>query len=386
MDYAALRGLAVASLVIASVTLAPARAEACGGFFCDNVDPVVQTAERILFRVNGDGTITTFVEVQYQGPPSNFGWVVPIAHAIDPADITVAPAGLFDETEAIAAPVFHEPDEGGAALADEGSGCDGFGGEGGGDYLAPDTSGVHVVGAAVVGPYAIEIITAESGENLTNWLQVNSYQIPFTAAAPMQRYVDMGMAFLGVKLTADAPAGPIDALVFDYAGPYPVIPLSLTAIAASPDMEIIAYVSAPARYVPGNYAETEFDYDMVSWTGEGETDFDDQLRAAFDDHEDGRALLTEYARPLAEDSVFADSAIARELLPRTDTLVRFHSYMDPEDMVVDPYFVMDVSAPVVDNHHTLGYRRGRAPAAPLDVGGLLPLALVVLCFRRGLER
>ena len=55
-------------------------------------------------------------------------------------------------------------------------------------------------------------------------------------------------------------------------------------------------------------------------------------------------------------------------------------------MVVDPYFVMDVSAPVVDNHHTLGYRRGRAPAAPLDVGGLLPLALVVLCFRRGLER
>lgn len=52
---------------------------ACGGFFCSGggtttttqtgdygIVPVVQDAERILFRINEDATLTTFVEVGYQ--------------------------------------------------------------------------------------------------------------------------------------------------------------------------------------------------------------------------------------------------------------------------------------------------------------------------------
>jgi hypothetical protein len=43
------------------VVQVPSEADACGGFFCDNVTPVVQSAERILFRINDDRTITTVV-------------------------------------------------------------------------------------------------------------------------------------------------------------------------------------------------------------------------------------------------------------------------------------------------------------------------------------
>ncbi len=41
-------------------------AAACGGFFCQN-SPVDQAAERILYTVNDNGTITTLIEIQYTG-------------------------------------------------------------------------------------------------------------------------------------------------------------------------------------------------------------------------------------------------------------------------------------------------------------------------------
>ena len=55
-------------------------AAACGGFFCSGGGttdygsvPVEQNSERILFVVNGDETVTTFVEVGYQLQPEARG-------------------------------------------------------------------------------------------------------------------------------------------------------------------------------------------------------------------------------------------------------------------------------------------------------------------------
>ena len=61
--------------------------------------PVIQTAERILFRVNDDDTVTTIVEIQYQGPPANFAWVLPVGPGLNVEDLGTAPAGPFDELE-----------------------------------------------------------------------------------------------------------------------------------------------------------------------------------------------------------------------------------------------------------------------------------------------
>ena len=105
--HPALAAIGCTSALIASaITALPSPARACGGFFCDNLDPVVQTAERILFRVNADDTVTTIVEIQYQGPPSQFAWVLPVAPGLTVEDITTAPAGLFDALEERTAPVF----------------------------------------------------------------------------------------------------------------------------------------------------------------------------------------------------------------------------------------------------------------------------------------
>src|SRR5688572_17866542 len=53
-----------------------ADALACGGFFCSQT-PVLQTAERVIFEIDGD-QITAYVQLQYQGNDPNFAWIVPV--------------------------------------------------------------------------------------------------------------------------------------------------------------------------------------------------------------------------------------------------------------------------------------------------------------------
>jgi hypothetical protein len=334
----------------------PGRAQACGGLFCDNLDPVVQTAERILFRVNADATVTTIVEIQYEGPPSQFAWVLPVAPGLTVEDISTAPVGLFDALEERTGPVFERPAIEGAASAadDEGRGCGfGRGRWGGGDTFdppPPDTSGVMVVGEAVVGPYALEIITAEQGANLSNWLILNGYQIPPAAIGAMDHYIQRKMAFLGVKLVAEVPAGPIEALSFTYPGQTPAIPLILTSVAAAPQMEIVAYVAGPGRFVVNNYEDIDFDYDSVRWTGTLDTDYAFKLSEAVATA-GGRAFNTEFADVIGETGALAETPLA-EVLERDVYVTRFHTFMSAADMTEDPVWMPGTGGDV-DNHHVL---------------------------------
>ena len=59
-------------LALAAFALAvPGIAQACGGFFCNQAEPIDQAGEEILFAVDGDaGTTEMHVKVQYEGPAS----------------------------------------------------------------------------------------------------------------------------------------------------------------------------------------------------------------------------------------------------------------------------------------------------------------------------
>src|SRR5450432_2862415 len=64
---------------LAASALVPGVASACGGFFCNQAQPVNQAAEGIIFADNGDGTVTAVIQIQYQGPSTNFSWLLPIS-------------------------------------------------------------------------------------------------------------------------------------------------------------------------------------------------------------------------------------------------------------------------------------------------------------------
>ena len=54
--------------VLSLGALVPTSALACGGFFCNQSQPVNQAAESIIFADNGDGTTTAVIQIKYQGP------------------------------------------------------------------------------------------------------------------------------------------------------------------------------------------------------------------------------------------------------------------------------------------------------------------------------
>ena len=63
------------------------RTLACGGFFCSFLAPVRQAAERILFAVDEDSTVTAHVQISYVGEAQKFSWVLPLPSVRHPEEI-----------------------------------------------------------------------------------------------------------------------------------------------------------------------------------------------------------------------------------------------------------------------------------------------------------
>ena len=86
-----LRSCVLGAAAWLAIAASPATAAACGGFFCNQAQPVNQAAEGIVFADNGDGTTTAVIQILYQGPSEKFTWLLPISSVPKSnADIGVA--------------------------------------------------------------------------------------------------------------------------------------------------------------------------------------------------------------------------------------------------------------------------------------------------------
>ena len=92
-----------ALLCILILSLPPTATWACGGFFCNANQPVSQSAERILFA-HRDGQIEMHVQIQYQGPPTSFGWILPTAPGVE---TSLSSEALFSALDRLYGP--HKP-------------------------------------------------------------------------------------------------------------------------------------------------------------------------------------------------------------------------------------------------------------------------------------
>ena len=99
--------LLATALSLAAVA-APASALACGGFFCSS-SPVDQQAERIIFRQPTPNTVESYVEIQYQGDPQAFAWIVPVPGV--PRDLETFSPTAFQILDLATGPTFQVPDE-----------------------------------------------------------------------------------------------------------------------------------------------------------------------------------------------------------------------------------------------------------------------------------
>lgn len=335
-----LRWLVVMAVGLVGLALVPVAA-ACGGLFCQNI-PVDQQAERIIFTVNKNDTITAYVQINYTGSAPDFSWVVPVPSV---PKVDVAEIASFNEMSNLTAPVFIPPLIPACApiVMPMAAMSDG----------AVQTTGVQVLASGTAGPYAYDVITSPEPNELITWLRKNQYRITEEMEPFIRVYTDEGLIFLAMKLRPDQGAQDIQPVVMTYKGEHPMIPIRLTAVAANPNMNIITWILGDKQAIPTNYAHPTIDDKNLRGTfGSGNGTNYLQLVDQTVDLYHGRAFITEYAGSSAALAVTASDPLVKKLLAEYPYTTRVFGRISPEEMTVDPTFKL-VDAADVSNVHDL---------------------------------
>ncbi len=280
--------------------LIPSTAEACGGFFCSTV-PIDQSKERIVFAIDEPNEkVEAHIQIFYQGAAEEFAWIVPVPSI---PEMGLSTDQLFQQLEWMTAPQFlldsqqigdctwdSYPPFAMEDDADFGTAANGAGGGTGG--------GVVVVAESQVGPYDQVTLAANDSGELLEWLNDNGYLIPTSIQGNLDPYVAGGSYFVAIKLQKDQDAGDITPVKMTYTASSAMIPLVLTAIAATPDMRLQPYVFSTARAVPDNYLHVKVNEAAVNWLQWG-SNYDEVITLAADEA-GGQAFATDYAGSTTE--------------------------------------------------------------------------------------
>ncbi len=288
-------GLAAAVVTVATMTAAVPTAEACGGFFCNNV-PIVQKGERVLFGVD-NGEVTTHVQIFYQGAAERFAWVLPIP--AEPTHVSVGTDTLFTQLGNLTRPRFNTQWVQNNKCWFYGWGYESeFANRAGAPTADSDgeKQGVEVLQEASVGPYDYVVIkgtTTDSGDAVFEWLAENGYEQPDLAKDLVTTYVAENHLFVAVKLQNESDVGDIQPITLKYPFEGGCVPLRLTSIAATEDMDIWVYMLGQHRAVPINYFHVEVNEKKIDWV-RGGNNYKELAKDAVDTAA-GRGFMTEYA-------------------------------------------------------------------------------------------
>ena len=358
--------------------LAPAAATACGGLFCSNTNlqPVEQNAERILFEVNGDGTVSTTVEISYSGDPSEFAWVVPIS---DVPVLDLVPAETLSLLDDATAPqVINVPwcgEEWG--YADDmgyGSGCASpfgcadsamrsYASSDDDDYQNEEEPPTVVVeDLPQVGPYDSQVVSADDPALLVEWLADNGFLLTEAMEPFIVQYAAQGSKFLAMKLAPGTDVADIAPLRMTYPGTTPAVPLVLTSVGAEPEMGVMVFIAGAQGWQSSNWTNLQVDprgLRVDQWNGQNSYY---PLVSYMVDQVGGRAFVTEAA---GSSSAVADQVASRwannstdysgeiawidQLSDRHSYLTRMYTRISGWEMVQDPAFAPATEALSVSN-------------------------------------
>jgi len=352
------RALAAAALLATTAVAAPAWA--CGGFFC-STSPVDQQAERIIFRQTSPQTVESYVEIQYQGDPQAFAWIVPVPGV--PRDMDTFSPTAFQLLDLATGPNFLVPDE---CVFDGSRGPDLAGSAAESAESADD--GVEVLDHRIVGDYEITTVTATDGRRLVEWLRTNGYRVVDGMVPFIDLYLGQGLNFVAAKLVAGADTSGIKPLKMVYDSPTPMVPLRMTSIAAVPEMGVKVFLLGDARYTSTSVPELEVDPAEIVFDMSANTSNWPAAVARTIDAAQGEGLVVDSAAR-AEDvraqlqSTFSggfggeDPEQGREallgLLEGTAYVTRMYGRFSAEEMGLDLTFELAPELPDVDRNRQL---------------------------------
>jgi MYXO-CTERM domain-containing protein len=245
--------------------------------------PVDQKGENILFVVDG-GNVEAHIQIQYQGDPEKFAWVLPLPAV--PDSISVGSQPLFGNLLGATVPTYGI----GTCRAT-------INGGGGAVRQVPEGPGVRIELHQAVGAFDVVVLSGGSGTEVSSWLSSNGFAAAPSAPAILDDYVAKNFVFAAVKLTGGAGLDEIHPLVVRYKdrGEGACVPLKLTAVGATPDMGVRAFFLDKGRVVPSNYEHVIPNPTRFNWVKFADN-YQEVISQAVDEA-GGHAFVTEYAGP-----------------------------------------------------------------------------------------
>jgi uncharacterized membrane protein YgcG len=253
-----------ATLVVgAAASMCAAReVKACGGcFHSPNQVATVVTDHRMIFRITPQAT-TLYDEIEYQGDPTDFAWVLPIQ---GPVEVGLSSDVLFSALDQATQTTIVPP----APPVCQTCPFCGSNSSGGGFY-APSASAdagaaVTVISQSVVGPYETVQLQSSDQTALETWLASHGYVIPADIAPVVQAYIQEGFDFLALRLLPGLGVQAMRPVRVTTPGAGLTLPLRMVAAGTGATVGITLWVVADGRYEPANFTSFTIDPSTITW-------------------------------------------------------------------------------------------------------------------------
>lgn len=335
------------TVIAAGLIAAPSAALACGGVFCNATQPVNQAAERILFAKEGD-KVHMHVRLTYQGPPTEFAWLLP---APPDVETELSSEQLFTLLDAQYGPLFNLVQEfddsclqannrfaggGVAEAAPQADDADGAGGD----------PGVAVLSREAVGPYDRVVLAAASVQDLRDWLDENEFAVPEGIDPTLQPYLEMGSVFVAIKLLPGGNEGDVSPLHLSFTSDKAAVPIVPTQVAANNDMGVIVHVLDDNRAIPVNYDHVRINEGAIDWMNFGQN-YADVVSAAVDEADKGQGFVTDYAGTSEgiKDQLFIVNDAALDQVQRAESVQEMFNVLPFGDADIQRILTSQVKLP-----------------------------------------
>jgi hypothetical protein len=272
-----MRYFLIASLAL---VLADARpAHACGGCLLaatpvagGSQSPSVVTDHRIVLSLSGS-TTTLWDQLEYQGDPDGFAWLLPVRGTVD---VAVGSDRFVDTLAQLTAPTIKGPSvvcragAGSTGVGDydysSGGGCGGSseastttvrtddGSRAESDKtFAESENDVTVTDRTTAGPYDVVRIRPTVDANVIDWLRRNEYEVPFAIEPILRAYTSEGFDFLAVRLRPGFGVRAMRPIRVTWTGSQVTFPLRLVAAGVAERVGILLFVIGDGRWRTANY-------------------------------------------------------------------------------------------------------------------------------------
>ncbi len=293
-------------LAFGTFALFPSHSLACGGCFQPPSEQSAVTGHRMAFAVSEDRTVL-WDQFEYEGDPAEFAWVLPVAPG---AYVELADQAWFDALEGmtatqVLAPSYQCGSSGGGGCARNRPSFSSDLSAGG----VVDSPSVTVLRRENVGPYETVVLRSDNANALHEWLDDNDYYVPHDIEPVIENYVLEGADFLALKLAPGVGVSRMAPVRVVTPGGDPLLPLRMVAAGVFDDVDIVLYVIAQGRHTIPDLEQKEVDPNDLVWDFRSQVSNYAEVRANLLADEDGRNVLTTYARqgPLTSSAQLAIS-------------------------------------------------------------------------------